>query len=283
MRPDRVEVSDKLSLAWVADWATDAGVPSLLLSHERLDAILASRVPRWFPLARCADRRNRGLARRFGRVVCTSGFSAAEFDRLGAANITRVPLGVDLDVFAQHGAHRASKRTELLYLGRLSKEKRPELAVAALRALVAGGADAHLTLAGAGPLANDLAEDAAGLPVTFLGHVHGRPAVASLLRRADVVLAPCPAETFGLAVLEALACGTPVVTSDQGGAQELIDEGCGRVASSDPAAWADAVEATTQLPDAGRRARTRAESYPWSRTVAGMLRAHDLAEVASCA
>jgi glycosyltransferase involved in cell wall biosynthesis len=73
------------------------------------------------------------------------------------------------------------------------------------------------------------------------------------------------------------------VTSDQGGAQELIDEGCGRVASSDPAAWADAVEATTQLPDAGRRARTRAESYPWSRTVAGMLRAHDLAEVASCA
>src|SRR5262249_32056107 len=59
-------------------------------------------------------------------------------------------------------------------------------------------------------------------PVTFTGFIPSRTAVATLLATADVVLAPGPVETFGLAALEALACGTPVVVSGSGALPEGI-------------------------------------------------------------
>src|SRR3712207_7820352 len=57
----------------------------------------------------------------------------------------------------------------------------------------------------------------------FAGHIADRSAVAALLASADVVVAPGPVETFGLAALEALACGTPVVV-DQASALPRSEE-----------------------------------------------------------
>lgn len=269
LRPDCVEVSDKLSLGWVAGH----GGVSVLFSHERIDAIAAPRVPAWFPIGAVADFRNRRLAARFDHVVCTSGFAQDEFDRVGATNVTRVPLGVDLDVF-RPAPHRAG--AALVCLGRLSKEKRPEVAIRALAALRDRGVDAHLIMVGGGPMRNALRAAAAGLPVTFTGHVSDRAAVARLLARADATIAPCPAETFGLSVLESLACGTPVVVSAAGGAHELITAGCGRAAPPDGESFAAAIETLLCLPRARLAARSRAEAYPWTRTVAGMLAVHGL-------
>ncbi|MFF8008195.1 glycosyltransferase [Streptomyces parvus] len=100
-----------------------------------------------------------------------------------------------------------------------------------------------------------------------------RAAVAGLLARADVALATCPIESFGLAVLEALACGTPVVTADRGAAHELLAPGAGAVVAPRAAGFADGVEEVLSLPAAARRAaaRARAERYPWTTTIAGML------------
>ena len=86
----------------------------------------------------------------------------------------------------------------------------------------------------------------------------------------------CPGETFGLAVLEALACGTPVVTADVGGARELVDASCGAWAAPHAGPLADAVQRVAALPERARRraARQRAETYPWSATVEGMLDVH---------
>ena len=271
LAPDRLEVSDKLTLTWVASLDPTA----VLFSHERLDAILASRVPRWFPLARAADAWNRRLVDRFRRVVCTSAFACEEFDRIGADNVTRVPLGVDLDTF-RPADRLPGRRVELVCVGRLSKEKRPELAVATLARLVDHGIDAHLTVAGGGPLAEQLGRAASGLPVTFVGHVSERTRVAALLGHADVALAPCPVETFGLSILEALACGTPVVVADRGAAGELIDEGCGRAAPAEPDSFAAAVLEVLSVPDARQAARARAECYPWSVTTDAMLASHSL-------
>jgi glycosyltransferase involved in cell wall biosynthesis len=83
--------------------------------------------------------------------------------------------------------------------------------------------------------------------VTFLGH---RDDVASLLQGADVFCHPTQAsEPFGLAIVEALHAGLPVVASGQGGPREILTEACGRwVPGGDPSALADALSSLLTSP-----------------------------------
>jgi len=161
---------------------------------------------------------------------------------------------------------------------RLSREKRPDLAVEALRVMYRAGFPARLVIAGSGPLAASLRRRARGLPVELVGHLADRSALASLLGAADVVVAPGPVETFGLAALEALACGTPVVAASTSAVAELVGGGAGRSARPEPPALAAAAAALLALPETKRRAaaRARAESFPWSRTTDTMLALHGL-------
>jgi len=64
-----------------------------------------------------------------------------------------------------------------------------------------------------------------GLPVLEIGHVADDERMADLLSAADVLLAPALQEAFGLAVLESLSCGTPVVAFDTGAAPDLVKPG----------------------------------------------------------
>ncbi|WP_149261753.1 glycosyltransferase [Actinomadura sp. K4S16] len=274
LRPDVVEVSDKASLTVAARWARRRGIRTVLFSHERLDAILAPHTPGWLPLEPVTDRWNRRLAAAFDAIVTTSAFAAAEFARVGAPRLHRVPLGVDLATFRPAGTG-GDDRLRLVHLGRLSREKRPELALATVRELRRRGVPVHLDVVGSGPLYPALRSLAAheALPVRFHGHVHGRGDVAALLAAADVALATCPVESFGLAVLEALACGTPVVAADRGAAHELLAPDAGIAAPPTPTRFADAVQHLCRLPRSRRRgaARARAGHYPWAATTARML------------
>lgn len=274
LRPDVVEVSDKATLTVAARWARRRGVRTVLFSHERLDAILAPRTPGWVPLEALTDRWNRRLAASFDAIVVTSAFAAAEFARVGAPSLHRVPLGVDLVTFSPR-APEVRDGVRLVHLGRLSAEKRPDLALGAVAELVRRGVPVRLDIVGDGPCHPRLRAWAERdrLPVRFHGHVAGRPAVARMLAQADVALATCPIESFGLAVLEALACGTPVVAADRGAAHELLVPGAGVGVAPCPDAFADGVEEVLSLPAAERRAaaRARAERYPWSTTIHGML------------
>ncbi|HVQ89602.1 MAG TPA: glycosyltransferase [Mycobacteriales bacterium] len=285
LRPDVLEVSDKLCLSWLAPWAWARAVPAVLFSHERLDAILADRVPAWFPLAPAADRINLRLSRSVQQVVVASRYARAEYDRAAAPNVRLVPLGVDLDMFRPGAVARpgAGRSIQLVTVGRLSREKRPELAIEALRLLRADGLPAGLLMIGDGPLRMSLVRQAAGLPVRFLGHVADRRGVARLVAAADIALAPCPVETFGLAVLEALAGGTPVVVPAGGAAAELLGSPeSGAVTDGTAAGLAAGVHALLDVPAATRRAaaRARAADFPWSATVAGLLAAHAAAGAA---
>ncbi len=99
LRPDRLEVSDRLTLRWTGAWARSRGIPAAMVSHESLAGLLAIwHVPGLLRGA-VADALNRRTARGYDRVVCTTDWAAAEFDRIGAANVVRVPLGVDLTAF----------------------------------------------------------------------------------------------------------------------------------------------------------------------------------------
>jgi alpha-1,6-mannosyltransferase len=187
-----------------------------------------------------------------------------------------VPLGVDLDTFRPHPVTRTDDILRLTHVGRLSREKSPHLAVATAAELHRRGVPVRLDVYGEGPHLDELHAIAGRAPVFFHGFVDGREELGRRVSEADVALSVCPTETFGLAVLEALASGTPVVTADRGGASELVDRGSGASAAPDPAALADAVLALAARPRAERRAaaRRRAEQYPWSETVARMLAIH---------
>ncbi|AEG45454.1 glycosyltransferase [Isoptericola variabilis] len=313
LEPDRLEVSDRTTLVGTGDWARAAGVPSLLMLHERVDGLLRAFWPGAGKGARprggtgvvgsavapvVADRWNAATFRRFDRLVATTGFAAAEASRLGerlagsvgsgvpgaVPPLHRVPLGVDLDLFSP-ARHDAGTRAGLappgtavvLVVSRLSGEKRVDLAIDAVARVVRDGRPARLVVAGGGPQLTRLRARAErhGLDHRFLGFVPDRTRLATLLACADVVVAPGPIETFGLAALEALASGTPVVCSATSALPEVVG-GAGAVGAPDPHALALAVHDVLDRPAAARReaARERAELFPWSATGEAMLRIH---------
>ncbi|WP_257426479.1 glycosyltransferase [Nocardioides carbamazepini] len=285
--PTSVEWSDKLTLLPVAWWARRNGVRSVLLSHERMGDMFAMRTGLETTSKVSIGLLNRLIVRSFDVVVVTSAYAEGEFRSVADAAgcpVARVPLGVDLATF-RPGATRAeesdgSVRSDgvlrLVHAGRLSREKSPHLAVATAVELHRRGLPLRLDVYGEGPHRDELEQLAGGAPVHFHGYVDGRTALRDRLAAADVSLSVCPGETFGLAVLEALACGTPVVTADRGGARELVDASCGAWGAPSPAALADAVLRLLELPEPRRRtaARRRAEQFGWDRAVARMLALH---------
>ena len=278
--PTSVEVSDKSTLLPVTRWARKNGVGTLLFSHERLDAMLALRTGWPVGIAAPVSVLNRVLVRRFDGVVVTSSFARREFAALADAVGTplhQIPLGVDLETFRPHPAGSPRRGPlRLVHLGRLSREKSPHLAVATGVALHRRGIPFQLDVYGDGPHREELEDIARDAPVTFHGHVSDRHELSRLVSDADIALAVCPGETFGLAVLESLACGTPVVTADVGGARELVDEASGAWAEPEPEALADAVLRLAARPaeDLRTAARRRAEQFTWDRAVTAMLELH---------
>ncbi|MFJ5878902.1 glycosyltransferase [Streptomyces sp. NPDC093088] len=285
LAPDRIEVSDRTTLRWTGEWARRARVPSVMVSHETADGVLRTWGVPPALAARAADRLNRRTAWAFARIVCTTEWAEREFVRVGARNVVRAPLGVDLDHCrpgrrdtATRARYADGQRVLLLLCSRLSVEKRPGTALDALEELRGAGIEAALVVAGDGPLRAGLERRARErrLPVRFVGHLADREDLADLQAAADVCLAPGPAETFGLSALEALACGTPVVVSASSALPEVV--GTAGVAAADtPAAFASGVQGLLAVPETVRRraARARAEGFAWDRSVTAFLRAHD--------
>jgi alpha-1,6-mannosyltransferase len=279
LRPDALEVSDRLTLRSLGRWGREHGATTVMISHERLDRLVGQVLPRR-SAQKLADFANARTAANYDTVVCTTGFAREEFDRIGAANTVTVPLGVDLQTF--HPRRRSAQVRQrwatptqilLVHCGRLSVEKRADRSIDALAALCHSGVDARLVVVGEGPLRAKLQRQAARLPIDFTGFISNRHAVAGLLASADVTLAPGPHETFGLAALESLACGTPAVVSRTSALTEIITADSGALADNDPAAIAQSVRAIVSRPEHHRRsgARRRAEMFTWQRTAAGML------------
>ncbi|MFF5362112.1 glycosyltransferase [Streptomyces scabiei] len=283
LAPDRLEVSDRTTLRWTGAWARRARVRAVMVSHESADGVLRTWGLSERTARRASDALNVRTAHTYAQVVCTTEFAEREFVRIGARNVVRAPLGVDL--VGRHPAlrdpalrGRYAREDDLLLVmcSRLSVEKRPGTAVDALEALLRRGRRAVLVVAGDGPLRDRLRRRAKGLPVTFLGHVGDRAELSTLQASADVALAPGPAETFGLAALEAMACGTPVVASASSALPEVIGF-AGAAAADRGESFADAVEELLDRPEGDRRAaaRARAECFGWRTAVDAFLAAHE--------
>ncbi|GLW58252.1 glycosyltransferase [Kitasatospora phosalacinea] len=285
LAPDRLEVSDRTTLRWTGAWAKAHGVRSMMVSHESATGVLGAWGVPTESARRLADRLNSRTAHGYDTVLCTTAWAAEEFERIGARNIERAPLGVDLETMRPE-CHDPSLRAELadaqqvllVMCSRLSGEKRPERALEALAELRRRHrVPAVLAVAGAGPLRGRLERRAAELrlPVRFLGHLAGRSELAALLATADAVIAPGPVETFGLAALETLACGTPVAVSRSSALPQVVG-GAGAAAADSGAGFALAVRELLDRPETERRAaaRARAEEFGWDAATAAFLAAH---------
>jgi len=152
-------------------------------------------------------------------------------DRISVAHI-----GIDTERFTPGGRPLEQRRPRILFVGRMVEKKAPLLLVQAFHELRRELPDAELVMIGEGPLLGEAKQLAASLdvPVTFTGAL-GSDQVLAHLHEARVFCLPSltaangDAEGFGLVILEAQACGVPVVTSAMGGAQEgLLDGQTGR-------------------------------------------------------
>jgi alpha-1,6-mannosyltransferase len=274
-RPTIIEAGSPLLVPWLAAAAArDLGVPLVAYHHGLLPHAVAAAGGR--AAAGAAAAYLRRLDRLFAVTLVGSDFAVAELRAAGVERAVRAPLGVDLACFhPSRRAESAETRRRLGlpdgplvgFVGRFAPEKRLDLLLRAWPA-VARATGATLVLAGDGPLHARLRAAADERTVRWLPFEPGRADVAALLAALDVYVSPGAIETFGLAALEALATGTPVLSADRGGVAELVTRSAAgalfEAASVDALAESAIALLRADLPALGVRGRAYVErEHAW--------------------
>ena len=177
--------------------------------------------------------------------------------------ISVVPLGVSLGTFQPKSNYRQSGPFRVLFVGNLSLAKGVDKLLEAFRELALP--DAELVLVGSHAERTFL-EGYEGLysHIPYLAHSE----LAAEYQRADVFVLPTLFDSWGLVVTEAMACGTPVIITENCGAKEVVspDRGwvvaAGDVEALKSAIWS-AYENRQQLAQMGRNARAGVEGLDW--------------------
>lgn len=190
------------------------------------DAVLGRRGDPW------VHRLERWALRRADSVAAVSHYAAVTTLRLagmGSRTATVIPNAVDADRFHPAGSgERVPGR--VLFVGTTSPKKGLRELLEAFRRVFATRGDLELVIAGSEASGYPLADLLAPLPdvvrarVRALGRLD-RGLLPDLLRSASVCCMPSHLETFGLAGVEAMACGRPVILSQTGPGPELVVDG----------------------------------------------------------
>jgi glycosyltransferase involved in cell wall biosynthesis len=223
--PDLVHAVNPVLLGWAGiSYARRRKVPLVCSYHTHV-----ARYARFYHL---------GMIERLAwSVICkahqladlnlvTSSASAAELSARGIGRIRIWRRGVDLRQFrprAPSPEMRARltsghpERRLILYVGRLAPEKSLERLLPLTTV-----SDFHLALVGDGPARSRLTTVLTGGRVTFIGELHGEE-LATAYASADLFVFPSTTDTLGLALLEALASGLPVVAARTPASTELLE------------------------------------------------------------
>lgn len=273
LSPSIIEAGDPYGPGHAALEAGEVlGVPVVGFCHSDPAALAALHFGEW--AEKPVFKRWSTFFRRFDRVVAPSRHIAERLADAGVDKVTLQPLGVDTAVFHPglrdpEGVRRElglSPDTRLLvFAGRPAREKNVDVLLAAAARL---GSPYHLLLIGAG-------KDQLPQPnATFLDYVSEPAALTRLISSCDAFVHANANEPFGLVIIEAMACGLPVVGMATGGAAELIDEAVGQPARAPTeAAVAEAVAALFERDPAalGEAARRRAvDRHSWHTAFEGL-------------
>lgn len=228
LQPDLIEAGDAFHPAWAAlRVARRRGIPAVAFFHSHLPRLVGIRLGAF--AGRAAGQYLRRLYQRFHLVSAPSRIMCDYLRSLGLTRVALQPLGVDVDIFhparRNHGLRGAlglPDRVRLLaYAGRFSAEKNLPVLCNAFSRL---GPDYHLLLIGGGehrqPARN----------ITVIPYRSDSAELATLLGSVDALVHAGSAETFGLVVLEAMACGRPVVGVRAAAVAELVDDQVGTTA-----------------------------------------------------
>jgi glycosyltransferase involved in cell wall biosynthesis len=264
-----------------------SGIPMVLTIHD----VSYARHPEWFPYRRDALRRAfyRRSALSADVVVTDSQFSASEIRAaygIDGSRLVVIPLGVAASFLAAPPAGRplpAGVTTPfVLHVGDLHERRNLPMAVAAVldaRSRVPELSSLSLVLAGVdrgvGDRVRDLAAAAgAANAVAVLGPVE-EDALRTLYDRAQALVYPSLYEGFGLPILEAMACGTPVLASRAASMPEVVGDAGVLLDPHRSADWTAALAAlasdSARREDLRARGRARATQFTWERTARRML------------
>ena len=284
LEPTLIEAGDAFHPAWCG-WrvAQRRGIPLVGFYHSNLPQLAGRRACGWFtePVIR---RYLRLLYARCDLVFAPSRMMCEYLRELGVQHTAHQPLGVDAEVFSparRSGALRArlglaADARVLVYAGRFAREKNLPVLLEAFARL---GSPYHLLLIGGERAARPAAN------VTMLPYRRDSVELAQYIASADALVHAGTKETFGLVILEAMACGRPVVAARAGAFPEFVDESVGMLAApSCGASMAEAVAALYQrdLDAVGAAGRARVlRQFTWHRafhtqiaTYASLVGAH---------
>ena len=194
------------------------------------------------------------LRRFHRRAACTLVATESlkfELEQRGFGRLSLWSRGVDLTQFAPALGPAASDEPVFLHVGRVAVEKN-------IRAFLALDLPGSKRVVGDGPQLAELKRDYP--QVTFTGALHGA-ALTAEYAAADVFVFPSRTDTFGLVLLEALACGTPVAAYPVTGPRDV----CAHAAGCIGALNEDLRTACLMALGADRKAcRAHAERFSWS-------------------
>ena len=309
-RPDLVEVCDKFALSCVPSvlrrkWVKGVSPAVLVgLSCERLDDNVSAYISSG-PLARnIANWYVKNMyVTRFDCHISNSDYTAGELNEALAGHpgiqVHVRPMGVHCGGFSPArrtcsareallsrislAPRAAVVRRLLLYVGRLSPEKNIDVLMDTMEILAAdSSSEYHLIFAGDGPRASWL-KNAADLKapgrIHLLGHIASREDLANLYANCDALVHPNPREPFGIAPLEAMASGLPVVAPHAGGVLSYAHTGNAWLVRPEAANFAAGVR-DVFADDAARAARIQqalrtAATFDWPQIAAIFFELYD--------
>jgi alpha-1,6-mannosyltransferase len=268
LQPSLIEAGDAFQPAWAAlDVARRRGIPVAAFYHSDLPQIVGRRFGGTLT-ERTLCRYLRWLYERFDVVFAPSRLMCEFLNGIGVTNTLHQPLGVDAEIF--HPKRRtsdlrarlglAAETRLLVYAGRFAGEKNLPVLLQAFARL---GSPYHLLMIGG---------DRESRPtpnVTMLPYRRDSLELAASLASADALVHAGTKETFGLVLLEAMACGRPVVAARASAIPEFVDESVGMLAEPNNASsMADCIAALYErdLEAIGATARQRVlRCFTWQK------------------